>query len=301
MINQEFMAILNALEHNREAALMRTADGHTYIRRFVRQERLVLLGAGHVSQAVAEFAAKLDFSITAVDDRPEFANTERFPWADEVVCAPFADAIQNLCICPRDYVCILTRGHRWDADCLRIILSGELPFYLGMIGSKRRVSAQMEQLKAEGYPAACLEQVHTPIGLPIRALTPAEIAVSIVAELILVRRSRLEGQEALEQIGIDKALLRCAAEWDKPRAMILVLETQGSTPGKPGAIMIVDSAGCTFGTVGGGASEGEALKRAKDLLKTEGSEILSFNLSNEVSAEEGMACGGTMKLLVETL
>lgn len=301
MINQEFTAILNALAQNREAVLKRNVNGTDYIRRFARQERLILLGGGHVSQAVAELAARLDFDITVVDDRPEFASTERFPWADEIICAPFADAIQALNVCGRDYLCVLTRGHRWDADCIRAILPGEMPFYLGMIGSRRRTSAQMEQLKAEGYAPERLAQIHTPIGLPIHAQTPAEIAVSIGAELILARRSRREETDILDQTNADEALLRCAASWDSPRAMLLVLEAQGSTPGKPGAVMVVDSAGRTFGTVGGGASEGEALRRAKELLETGGSEVLSFDLSNEVAAEEGMACGGRMKLLVETL
>ena len=301
MINQEFTDILYALEQNREAVLERRVEGNVYIRKFAQQERLILLGAGHVSQAVAELTAKLDFSIVVVDDRLEFVNAERFPWADEIVCAPFPDAIENLHLCARDYVCILTRGHRWDANCLRAILPGDMPFYLGMIGSKHRVSAQMEQFKAEGYDLARLERIHTPIGLPIHALTPAEIAVSIAAELILARRSCPEEKGVLDQSNADESLLRCAANWDEPRAMILVLEAKGSTPGKPGAIMLVDSTGHTFGTVGGGASEGEALKQAKELLNTGGSTVLSFDLSNEVAAKEGMACGGSMKMLVETL
>lgn len=301
-MNREFADILGKLKENHEAALERTVEGHTYIRKFAQQERLILLGAGHVSQAVADFAAKLDFSVTVVDDRPFFANASRFPAASEIICEQFVTAIrEKLHIYSRDYVCVLTRGHRWDADCLRAILPGEMPYYLGMIGSRRRVSGLLALLKDEGFDPKRLEKIHTPIGLSIGALTPAEIAISIAAELILERRSLPKEEEVLEQTNVDEAMLCYAAEADIPKAMILVLETKGSTPAKTGAMMLLDHAGHTFGTVGGGCSEGEALLKARRLLGTGGSEVVYVDLTNEIAEEEGMVCGGTMKLLLEDI
>ena len=300
-MNREMTDILNELERGGEAVLTRTVGGTTYTRVFKRPERLILLGAGHVSRAAAELASKLDFAVTVMDDRPAFANRERFPEAEEIVCDGFARGIAGLGITSRDYVCVLTRGHRWDTDCLRAILPGEMPCYLGMIGSKRRTSEQMRLLEAEGFDPERLRQIHTPIGLPIKALTPAEIAVSIAAELILTRRSRPLDEGVLEQTDADEELLRHAAQDSVPRAMLLVLEAKGSTPAKTGAMMVVDRSGRAFGTVGGGSGEAEAMKRAMNLIGTGRSEVIELDLTNDVAADEGLVCGGRMKLLAEDL
>ncbi len=299
-MNREFSDILDALGQNREAFLTRTAEGETYTRAFSVTDRLILLGGGHVAQAVARFAGMLDFAVTVVDDRPAFANRARFPEAAEIVCEPFADAIRStLHICKNDYVCVLTRGHRWDADCLRAILPGEMPHYLGMIGSRRRVSGLKDILTAEGFDPERLARLHAPIGLPIRAQTPEEIAISILAEMIQTRRAHAARQSCLSQRTTDLDMLRRLAAAETPMAMILVLETRGSTPAKDGAMMAVDRAGRTFGNVGGGCSEGEALRKAVQIIEQGGSEILSVSLLDDVAGEEGMVCGGTMKLLIE--
>ena len=185
-MNTEYSALLRELEERQEASLRRTVDGKTYTRAFTLKERLILLGAGHVSQATAQLAAWADFDVTVVDDRSAFASADRFPDAKEIICENFSSAIRNrLHIRPHDYVCVLTRGHRSDAECLRAVLPGEMPLYLGMIGSRRRVTAQIRLLEEEGFDPRRLSLIHTPIGLHIHAQTPREIAVSIVAELIL--------------------------------------------------------------------------------------------------------------------
>lgn len=302
-MNREFSQLLEQLAGGREALLRRRVDGGDYTRLFARPERLILLGAGHVSQAVAELAARLDFAVTVADDRASFANSERFPDAAEIVCDSFENAIRALAVRETDYVCVLTRGHRWDGDCLRAILPGTMPYYLGMIGSRRRTAAQLRLLEEEGFDAARLRQIRTPIGIPIKALTPMEIAVSIAGELILARRSRPVDPSLLERTDPDEAVLRFAAETsgDSPRALLLVLESRGSTPAKTGSMMVVDQYGRSAGTVGGGCCEGEALARARQLIGTGGSAVVLADLTNEVAAEEGMACGGTLKILVEDL
>lgn len=301
-MKNEFARLLDELEAGREAVLRRSADGADYTRVFAEPERLILLGAGHVSQAVAELAAKLDFAVTVVDDRPAFANRERFPDAAHVVVDDFADAIRALRIRPLDYVCVITRGHRCDGDCLRAILPGEeMPLYLGMIGSRRRTSLQLKMLEDEGFDPQRIRQIHTPIGIPIKALTPMEIAVSIAAELILTRRSRPVDPARLERTDADKDVLRFAADTLTPKAMLLVLESRGSTPSKTGSMMVVDNAGRSAGTIGGGCCEAEALRKAAQLIRTGGSAVVFTDLSNEVAADEGMACGGTMKVLVEAI
>ena len=102
------------------------------------RERLIILGGGHIAQPLCEFAAKCDFAVTVVDDRMEFANEARFPLAKEVICDSFQDAIEKLRITAYDFVVVITRGHRFDADCLRALFRQREPAYLGMIGSRRR-------------------------------------------------------------------------------------------------------------------------------------------------------------------
>ena len=301
-MNMEFKNILKELSKNHEAYLKRTIEGQAYTRKFALTERLILLGAGHVAQATAKFASMLDWDVTVVDDRPAFANTRRFPEAKEIVCDQFVHAIQNkLHIHPMDYVCVLTRGHRWDADCLRAILPGPQPYYLGMIGSRRRVSGLMDILKSEGFSQDALSRIHSPIGLWIKAETPSEIAISIVAEMIQERHSRAVNEEILTQTDTDFKMLQCASEAEHSCVMMLVLSTLGSAPASAGAMMLMTQDGQTFGTVGGGCSEGEAMSCAKRLMGTGASEVISVDLTNEVAEDEGMVCGGTMKILIEDL
>ena len=131
-------------------------DGVTYTRVFLPENRLIPLGGGHIAQPLCAIAAMLDFAVTVVDDRAVFANFERFPEAAQVICNSFSAAITGLDIRATDYVCVITRGHRWDGECLRQILSGTLPKYLGMIGSKRRVEGLLGVLSEEGFDPEAL-------------------------------------------------------------------------------------------------------------------------------------------------
>ena len=145
-------------------------------------ERLILCGGGHVSLEVAHIARRLEFELVIIDDRPEFASRDRFPMAGQVVCAPFLEALDALGSRESDYYVILTRGHAHDRDCLEHVLRGKYA-YAGMIGSRTKVAAVKAALEAAGIAREILDGVHSPIGLPIGAQTPAEIAVSIAAEL----------------------------------------------------------------------------------------------------------------------
>ena len=186
-MRSDFIGILNSVLQGLPAALALDIDGIRYLRKFCPPERLILLGGGHIAQPLCTFAAALGFSVVIVDDRPSFANRPRFPEASDVLCDTFPNATRQLKIHDSDYVAVITRGHRWDAECLRAIVPETMPKYLGMIGSKRRTTALLQLLEEEGLPREKLSQIHTPIGLDIGALTIQEIAVSIVAELIQCR------------------------------------------------------------------------------------------------------------------
>ncbi len=138
-MRKEFQAILEAVEAGREATLTRTVGEASYVRRFLPPERLILLGGGHVSLALYEAARRVDFAVTVVDDRPAFASYTRFPEAREVICDSFEAALPRLHVGAGDFVCVLTRGHKDDVTCVKYLLQGNEPRYLGMIGSRRRV------------------------------------------------------------------------------------------------------------------------------------------------------------------
>jgi len=151
--------------------------------------RLVVLGAGHIAVPLSKMAKLLDFDVAVLDDRSSFANAERFPEASSVLAAEFAEGIRQLAVDRDSYVVLITRGHQHDVECLRELVEAETECaYLGMIGSQRRVQAVFELLGQQGVSAAKLAQVHAPIGIDIRAKTPAEIALSIMAEIVNIRR-----------------------------------------------------------------------------------------------------------------
>lgn len=152
-----------------------------------RPDSLVIIGGGHVGKALATIGHMCGFSIEIVDDRPEFANEERFPEADRISCGRFEEVLDGYPIDTNSYVVCVTRGHRHDETSLRMVAASGAA-YVGMIGSKRRVGAVLQHLLEDGVEPAAVERVHTPIGLDIGAETPEEIAVSVMAEIIMVRR-----------------------------------------------------------------------------------------------------------------
>ncbi|MDE0257748.1 MAG: XdhC family protein [Gammaproteobacteria bacterium] len=161
------------------------AEGHR-----PRQE-LIVVGAGHIAQPLATLGTLLDFEVTVLDDRPEFATRERFPEAAAVRTIDFADPLSGIDVHAGCHFVLVTRGHKYDYECLRRLLArhGDAqPAYIGMIGSRRRVRATFIQLEAEGIPHEVIARVRAPVGLDIGAQTPAEIAISVLGEMILERR-----------------------------------------------------------------------------------------------------------------
>jgi len=150
--------------------------------------RLVIVGAGHVGQAVAELAARADFDVWVVDDRRQYANPERFPSAQRLIVGPLGEVLPGLEITPQTYALIVTRGHGHDQEALQYLAPTAAP-YVGLIGSRRKIKLIFEALLDEGVEAAALARVSAPVGLDIGSESVVEIAVSIVAELI-ARRNR---------------------------------------------------------------------------------------------------------------
>lgn len=150
---------------------------------------LYVIGAGHVGYYLGRFAHEVGFHVHVVDDRDAFANRERFPDAAEVVVDDVPGWLNTATLPASAYVVIVTRGHRHDLDALRAVAARDLR-YVGLIGSKAKVARVYEALMAEGADPERLSRVYAPIGLDVGAVTPQEIAISILAELIAVRRGR---------------------------------------------------------------------------------------------------------------
>lgn len=153
----------------------------------IPQPRLVIAGAGHVGRAVAHLGNFLNFEVTVIDDRPEFASRENFPDADQVIVDQIAQAITKFPIGPDTYLVIVTRGHHYDAEALRECVASDAA-YIGMIGSARKVKLMREKFLERGWAKEeQFDRVHAPIGLDIGSKTVEEIALSIAAQLIQVR------------------------------------------------------------------------------------------------------------------
>ena len=150
--------------------------------------KLFVVGAGHIAVPLVKFAKVSDFRVTVIDDRILFANRERFPDADEILVGDMAATLKEQSITSSTYIVLITRGHKYDEPCLREIIHSPAK-YIGMIGSKRRVKACFQRFREEEKIAEeIIERVHAPIGLDINAETPEEIALSILAEIVKVRR-----------------------------------------------------------------------------------------------------------------
>lgn len=174
------------------SALFECADECYLVTALIPADTICLMGAGHISQELALLTRQVGFRTLIFDDRSEFANAGNFPDVEGVfVCADFATVFDAFDIPSQSYIVIVTRGHRHDQDVLAQALRSDAA-YIGMIGSRRKKEAVYRSLAAEGFTQTALARVHCPIGLSIGAETPAEIAVSVVAELIQHRAQRMQ-------------------------------------------------------------------------------------------------------------
>ena len=157
-----------------------------------------IFGAGHISKSLSKVAALAGFRTVIIDNREQFANRDRFPEADELHAQEYEDLFPQLEINESSYLVIVTRGHRDDMRILRWAIDTPAR-YIGMIGSKRKTLNVVKELEKEGIPRERFERLHSPMGLEIAAVTPEEIAVSVVAEMISLRRNAHPGWNPLSK------------------------------------------------------------------------------------------------------
>jgi xanthine dehydrogenase accessory factor len=170
-----------------ETRRLKLREGELILEPMVGQPHLIIFGGGHVSKSISRAASMVGFRVTIVDDRKEYANPGRFPEAVQTLAVAFSDAFNRLTVKSSTYIVIVTRGHRSDEEILELALKTPAK-YIGMIGSKRKVLATYEHLVDRGIAVQELKRVHAPVGIEIGAVTTEEIGISVVAQLVHVRR-----------------------------------------------------------------------------------------------------------------
>ena len=246
---------------------------------FRPQPRLVICGGGHVAREVAALAAHLDFRVTVLDDREDLVTRERFPTAERVICDSYEN-LENYLEPDACYV-VVTPDHKADLLCVSKILPTRYA-YLGMIGSKKKVAATFENLRRAGFAEEQIGTIFAPIGLPIGAVTPAEIAFSILAQVIQ-EKNRSHAASA------DRSLL----EVKEGGILCIITDKRGSAPRGVGSMMFVGE-DKTLGSIGGGEPEYLAIRHAKECRSVTTKEYV---LNNRGANGLDMICGGTIRVL----
>ena len=246
---------------------------------FCSQPNLFICGGGHVAKEIASLASRLDFTVTMIDDRDDLANRERFPMVEKVICDSY-DNLPNY-LEPDSYYIVVTPDHKADLQCVSAILPTAYR-YLGMIGSKRKVAATFEHLRKAGFSEEQIGSIFAPIGLSIGAVTPAEIAVSILAQVI-------QEKNKTHTASVDRELLAVTENG----MLCVITKKTGSAPRGVGSMMFVGKEK-TLGSIGGGQPESIIIREARENpILAEREYVLNNGHTNGLD----MICGGTIRVL----
>ena len=258
------------------------------------EKKLIVLGAGHVALSVIRLGKMLGFQVLCIEDRPSFAKAAEKAGADQVQCEDFATALSTLKGDKDSYFVIVTRGHTHDLICLREILK-KSHAYIGMIGSKRRGKLVKQIAIENGAPKEVIEKLYTPIGLDIGGETPAEIAISILAQIIQVKSQ-------MPQSGYTREIQKTLDGQREKMVMATIISRKGSAPRAIGTKMLIAGDGKCVGTIGGGCAESEIIRKAQRMLQIDMAPCRFFvDMTGEDAEEEGMACGGTIEVFLEKI
>ena len=264
-------AVASLIENNMDVSLIDE-------RWFAKKATLFICGAGHVSKELSDIAEKIDMNVTVMDPRKEWANKDRFPNA-EIINDNFFNLDKYLL--PDAYYAVITPGHTDDLSCVSAIMKSSYS-YLGMIGSHRKVKLATESLIEMGFSEDRISTLHAPIGLSIGAITPAEIAISILAEIIEIKNKHSISSVSEELLNTTESGMLC-----------IVTEKSGSTPRGVGSMMLVKK-DSIIDTIGGGPIEHAVIEAAR---AANTAFINDYSLNNDVASGLGMACGGKNTVL----
>ena len=272
---------LPALAAVTSSGILKSAGHRIFVERFGAAPRLVVCGGGHVGASVVRLAKLLGLPVTALEDRPEFAEELRQAGADAVLCLPFTEGLAQIPGGQETYFVVVTRAHSCDIACLRSILQKPAA-YVGMMGSRKRAALVHTQLAELGLPQERIDALHAPIGLSIGAKTAQEIALSILAEIVSVKNSRQQ---------------------TAPAVLATIVGRHGSTPREEGSKMLVLPDGSAVGSVGGGIMEYRTQQLARELLEPGAApcRLAAFTTEGASDAAAIAACGGSMEVFLQRL
>ena len=265
-------AVASLLQNEQDVSMLRKEW-------FSPQPKLFICGGGHVAKEVAALAAHLDFAVTVIDDRADLANRERFPTAEKVICDSY-DNLKNYLEPDACYV-VVTPDHKADLQCVSTILPTRYR-YLGMIGSKGKVAATFANLRKAGFSEDQISTVFAPIGLPIGAVTPAEIAFSILSQIIQEKNKNHTASADKELLEVSESGMLC-----------VITEKTGSAPRGVGSMMFIGK-DRILGTIGGGVPEYRAINHAKEKPEFD---MQEYTLNRTAANGLDMICGGTIKVV----
>ena len=280
------------------SGICKTDGTRIYAERLGVQNEMVICGGGHVSMPIISIAKMIGFRVTVLEDRLSFADNAKRAGADAVICDSYENALKTIEGSANTWFVIVTRGHRYDEECLASILKKPAA-YVGMMGSRSRVGIVRKNMLEKGFDPERIEQLHAPIGLSISAETPEEIAVSVMAEIIQIKNERSKGSGE----GFSEEFLAAVVE-DKPKILATIISRKGSAPREVGTRMLIFRDGTLYGTVGGGCAEAEVVQTARRMMaladgKEPAPKVLRVELLPDTDEEDGMLCGGVQEVFLE--
>ena len=259
--------------------------------------RLIICGGGHVSAALVRMASLLAFDIWVIEDRPLFADNAKRQGADHVICGDYKKNLARLEPQADDYYVCMTRGHRFDMECLTEIF--RKPYaYVGMMGSKKRAAIVKKDLEESGFSQENISGLHSPIGLAIGGQTPEEIALSVISEIVKCKNERT-GCTQVDNEVLD-ALIEAS---DGKYILCTIIKKNGSAPRGVGTQMLVSSDNRIIGTIGGGCAEAEVISHCRRLFRKQEFKcgLMDVSMNTDDAEKEGMVCGGSISVLLEQI
>ncbi len=278
-----------------------TEDALLFVEPFYGHERIIVIGGGHIALSLTEFASKVGFYVVVVDDRAEFAQKERFPLANEVICSPYEVCMSQIKPQKNDYVVIATRGYAQDKICLENLLQYEECIYTGVIGSSKKMKLLMTALIEMEQDPQRLARICSPIGLSIGAVTTEEISIAILAEIIKRKRVDSKGLTAISRSDTELKVVKELAACQMPCALATIMSSQGSSPRKAGAKMIIFPDGRISGSIGGGIAEASMIELGRKIIGSGSYTIEEVDLHGKDLLAQGMICGGSIQVLLEDI
>lgn len=286
---------LDEISEVRTTGVYDIAGKEVYCEVLEKTPELIVCGAGHVGAACIRFATALDMRVTCIEDRQDFADIATEMGAHKVICDKYDTALERIEGGENVYFLTMTRAHAFDEVCLEKILRKQFA-YVGMLGSAAKINKIRTDLEEMGVSGEQFDKVHTPVGLDIKAITPEEIAIAVMAEIISVKNTASTANDAFTHEQLDAI----AADKGHPILATLIRKHM-SSPREPGTKMLITSDGEKYGTIGGGLAEAEARRTAAENMDDESFVNHVAKVGDDSTAADGSICGGVVDVLFERI